>query len=230
MAKAYKKEEIINEIQSSDNIELLYTIKSINRTGKTRDTKEKYTEIIAKELFENPQKYDFDKIALIQRTSSYNVGTHKGKFNKRSNRREENIAMMMFKNEYYGLGKVLDYQVPLKDSKHKKTGKIDLISYDENTNTLYLIELKNDYSKETLLRCVLEIVTYSKQVNGEKLINDFELNKDVKIKPAILIFEDTKPFNNLKDEYVNKLIKKYNISIFIAESEEKFKITSANHE
>lgn len=230
MARSYKKEEILNELEEFNDIELLYTIKNINRTGKTNDTKEKYTEIIAREILENTKKYNFDKIDSIHRTLSYNIGTHNGKFNKKSPRREENIAMMMYNKKYPVLGKIIDYQVPLKDSKHKKAGKIDLISYNEKNNILHLIELKNDYSKETLLRCVLEILTYSKQVDEEKLKNDFRLVKEVKIKPAILIFEDTKPFANLNDFYVNKLIEKYNISIFIVQSEEKFNIINFKYE
>ena len=59
-------------------------------------------------------------------------------------------------------GKILDYQVPLKNkSTDKGLGKIDLISVKESskpgTKIIYFLELKKDNSKETLLRCLLEV-------------------------------------------------------------------------
>ena len=95
----------------------------------------------------------------------------------------------MFKKMYNKLGEILDYQVPLKDKKNTKAGKIDLISYNENENKLYLIELKNDFSKESLLRCALEIITYSKQIDIERLKKDFSLSNKTKVGKAILIFK-----------------------------------------
>ena len=87
-----------------------------------------------------------------------------------------------------------------------------------------MIELKNDVSDETLLRCTLEIITYLNQINQSKLKSDFELNDKVNIKPAILIFEGTRPYYDINDEYVNKLIKKFKIDVFVAKSQEVFNI------
>lgn len=53
-----------------------------------------------------------------------------------------------------GIGIVLDYQVPLKNRREDKAGKVDLISLNEDN--LYLLELKRQDSNETMLRCVLE--------------------------------------------------------------------------
>jgi len=123
----------------------------------------------------------------------------------------------MFNNKIYpNIGKILDYQVPLKDVQGTKAGKIDLISLKEEENVLYLIELKNNKSIETLLRCILEIMTYLKQIDGEKLKSDFGIDSSVNIRPAILIFDQTRPFDDLNDLYANKLIEKFNIDIFIA--------------
>lgn len=239
MGTIYTKEEVLKKLQASNSIDSLYNGKEnediINKTGITKDTKEKYTEVVAKELLDNPSRYDFDKISIIHRESNYNTDSHDGSININSNRREENIAKMMFKKEYSDLGKILDYQVPLKNKTEDPAGKIDLISHNDSNNTLYLIELKNDSSNETLLRCALEIVTYSKKVDGEKLLKDFELDKNVLIKPAILIFENTKPFENINDYYVGKLLEKYNVDVFIANSdktqeEERFTITKYTHE
>ena len=221
--KMYKRNDIINKLKKID-INQLYTNKMVNYHGKTSDTNEKYTEVIAKEILENNKNYDFNNIKQINRKQGYKINTHTGEFNKNSNRREEIIAMKMYNNNYLDIGKMLDYQIPLKDHKGTKAGKIDLISYKEDTNTLYLIELKNDVSAETLLRCTLEIITYLNQINQSKLKSDFELNDKMNIKPAILIFEGTRPYYDINDEYVNKLIKKFKIDVFVAKSQEVFNI------
>ena len=219
---SYTKKEILNELNALDKLEDLYTSKLINFRGKTTETEEKYTEVIAKEILDNYNKYNFNNINIIKRNKGYKIDTHNGMFNENSNRKEEIIAMKLYNTIHSDLGKILDYQIPLKDKKDTKAGKIDLISYKEKENILYLIELKNNESKETLLRCVLEIMTYINQVDKERLKTDYKLNSNVQILPAILIFEDTSPYNDINDEYVAKLIEKFNISLFIANVDEIF--------
>ena len=219
---SYTKKEILNELNALDKLEDLYTSKIINFRGKTTDTEEKYTEVIAKEILDNYNKYNFNNINIIKRNKGYKIDTHNGMFNENSNRKEEIIAMKLYNTIHSDSGKILDYQIPLKDKKDTKAGKIDLISYKEKENILYLIELKNNESKETLLRCVLEIMTYINQVDKERLKTDYKLNSNVQILPAILIFEDTSPYNDINDEYVAKLIEKFKISLFIANVDEIF--------
>lgn len=220
----YKKGEIINRLNSLNKLEDLYIEKMINYKGNTKDTKEKYTEVIAKEILDNPDKFNFKNINIIKRDKGYNIDTHEGIYNEESPRREEIIAMKLFNTTNVELGKFIDYQVPLKDKKDTKAGKVDLISYNENENTLYLIELKNDSSEETLLRCVLEIMTYINQIDKEKLLKDYNMESNVKVKPAILIFKDTRPYKDISDEYVTKLIEKFEIALYAADVDEKFNI------
>ena len=221
----YTKTEIIKELNSLKKLEDLYIAKMINYKGKTKDTKEKYTEVIANYLLENSSKYNFNNIEMIKRSKCYKQA-HDGKYSKNSNRREEVIAMKLYNTSYPGLGEILDYQIPLKDKKSTKAGKVDLISHNKKDNILYLIELKNDVSEETLLRCVLEIMTYINQIDKEKLLQDYNMDSNVEIKPAILIFEDTRPHKDICDEYVTELLKKFDISLFVANIEEKFTIRS----
>ena len=220
----YKKGEIINRLNSLNKLEDLYIEKMINYKGNTKDTKEKYTEVIAKEILDNPDKFNFKNVNIIKRDKGYNIDTHDGIYNEESPRREEIIAMKLFNTTNVELGKFIDYQVPLKDKKDTKAGKVDLISYNENENTLYLIELKNDSSEETLLRCVLEIMTYINQIDKEKLLKDYNMESNVKVKPAILIFKDTRPYKDISDEYVTKLIEKFEIALYAADVDEKFNI------
>ena len=74
------------------------------------------------------------------------------------------------------LGEVIDYQVPLKSKQSDRAGKIDLMTFDESTGILRLIELKAPKSKETLLRCVLEIYTYYKTVDMNELLRSYGLD------------------------------------------------------
>lgn len=214
---SYTKEEILKKLSEITVPENIYNSDIINYRGNTKDTNEKYTEVIAEELLNNPQKYNFENIETIYRERTYNI-EHNGEYDEESPRREELIAMKTFNSQflYPGMGKVINYQVPLKATKDTKAGKIDMISYNEESDVLYLLELKNDESKETLLRCVLEIITYLKQVDKDKLKADYGFASTTTIKPAILIFEQTRPYDDLNDRYVNKLLEKFDIDVFTA--------------
>ncbi len=215
---SYSRNEIISKLEQINSTQEIYNSDVINYRGNTKDTKEKYTEIVAQEILRNPEKYDFLSVNKINRERTYNVG-HDGIYNDNSTRKEEVIAMKMYKRNYDVMGKILDYQVPLKDAQDTKAGKIDLISFKEEEQFMYLIELKNNVSKETLLRCVLEIITYYSQVDREKLKQDFGVSKEVEVKPAILVFKNTRPYEDLNDKYVNKLIEKFGIDVFVAKQE-----------
>lgn len=195
MANGYKKDEIINKLENLKDISTLYKEDFINYRGDTTDTKEKYTEVIAEWLIKNFNL--FDNIKKITRQSSYKVDTHDGKYTPRPNPSEEIIAMDIFNQGSLNiLGKILDYQIPLKNEQENKAGKIDIVSYNRDIKTVYLLELKKEDSKEdekkdkkeTMLRCVLEIFTYSKTLDKDKFLEDFNLPKDTKIKVSPLVF------------------------------------------
>ena len=69
-------------------------------------------------------------------------------------------------------------------------------------------------------------MTYINQVDKEKLVVDYNMESNVKIKPAILIFEGTRPYKDISDKYVTELIKKFGIALYIANIDEKFNIKS----
>ena len=187
MSNGYTKKEIINKLENLKDISTLYKEDFINYRGNTTDTKEKYTEIVSEWLLNNIDL--LYKIQKITRSSSYKVETHNGKYTPRPNPSEETIAMDIFNQSSLNiLGKVLDYQTPLKDKQDDKAGKIDIVSYNKDIKTVYLLELKIEDSKETMLRCVLEIFTYLKTLDGDKFLSDFGLPKDTKIKASPLVF------------------------------------------
>ena len=214
----YTREEIIKKLQdSSKDMSTLYTQTFINYTGKTTDTKEKYTEVIAEWLLNNIDL--LYKIKKITRLSSYKVDTHDGKHNNQnSNRLEEIMAIEIFNQKSLNiLGKVLDYQTPLKNERDDKAGKIDIVSYNKDIKTVYLLELKKEDNEETMLRCVLEIFTYSKTLDKDKFLEDFNLPKDTKIKASPLVFFNGSQHKEMVDgnnKYLKDLIKKLEIELF----------------
>ena len=217
MAKGYKKDEIINKLENLKDISTLYKEDFINYRGDTTDTKEKYTEVIAEWLIKNFNL--FDNIKKITRQSSYKVDTHDGKHNNQnSNRLEEIMAIEIFNQKSLNiLGEVIDYQTPLKNERDDKAGKIDIVSYNKDIKTVYLLELKKEDNEETMLRCVLEIFTYSKTLDKDKFLEDFNLPKDTKIKASPLVFFNGSQYKEMADrdnKYLKDLIKKLEIELF----------------
>ena len=217
MANGYKKDEIINKLENLKDISTLYKEDFINYRGDTTDTKEKYTEVIAEWLIKNFNL--FDNIKKITRQSSYKVDTHDGKHNNQnSNRLEEIMAIEIFNQKSLNiLGKVLDYQTPLKNERDDKAGKIDIVSYNKDIKTVYLLELKKEDNEETMLRCVLEIFTYSKTLDKDKFLEDFNLPKDTKIKASPLVFFNGSQYKEMVEgdnKFLKQLMDKLDIEPF----------------
>lgn len=80
-------------------------------------------------------------------------------------------------------GYIFTYELPF--FKHRSSGAIDLVGYDDDKNIINLIELKNcqmgskEASKESLIRAILEIETYTKFINEviKSERNDGELGR-----------------------------------------------------
>lgn len=188
MGRKYTRTETIAQIEEvAKDMSTFYTATCINHAGTTykADGARYYTEIISEYLLEH---YDlFDQIQKIKR-GNYKIGSHNGTTPREtSNRKEERIALALAQKKVLNpLGEVIDYQVPLKSKQSDRAGKIDLMTFDESTGILRLIELKAPKSKETLLRCVLEIYTYYKTVDMDELLRSYGLDgkcKEVRICP-----------------------------------------------
>ncbi len=225
MGKKYSKNEILEEIQDMGNF---YKRKVVNYRGTTSDSKEYYTEVVAEWILKNI--YLFDYIKPITREKSYKVDSHDGKNkDKDSNREEEKIAMKLFdlsQNQgkvFDVIGKIIDYQTPLKDIQTDKAGKIDLLAYNENEEekTLRILELKKPDSEETMLRCVLEAYTYLKVVDKDKLLKDFGLPEDTEIKACPFVFYEKEQYREMQQDRENlkDLIKKLEIEVIYLKEE-----------
>jgi len=171
----------------------------------------------------------FNDIKMISRKNSYKVDSHDGKIkNEKSGREEEIIAMKLFDfSQNQGkvfdiIGKIIDYQTPLKDIQTDKAGKIDLLAYNENEKTLRILELKKPDSKETMLRCVLEAYTYLKIVDKAKFLKDFGLPENTEIKACPFVFYDGEQYKEMQQdrEHLKKLIEKLGIEVIYLEEKD----------
>lgn len=189
----YSKTDILQKCQVAFNdVKTFYKQPFINYNGRTDDTNEYYTEVIADFLCSNISTY-INGIPQITRESSYKTAGHDGTYDINTPREEERIAMEMFKQSKSGvpydyIGNIIDYQTPLKNKRSDVAGKIDLLSYDGCT--LYILELKKPDSEESMLRCVLEGFTYMQTVNKEKLLDNFNLPADTTIKVSPFVFRN----------------------------------------
>ncbi|QYR54242.1 hypothetical protein [Fusobacterium hwasookii] len=209
MGKKYSKEEIIKKLEvAKSEMGQFYSEDFLNYISETSDKEGDYTEIIAEWLLNNIKL--FDEIKPITREKNYKVKTHDGIIkNEESKREEEKIAMKLFdssKNRgkvFDIIGKIIDYQTPLKNVRGDKVGKIDLLAYNENEKTLRILELKRPDSKETMLRCVLEAYTYLKVVDKAKLLKDFGLPEDTVIKACPFVFYDGEQYKEMQEDRKN---------------------------
>jgi len=219
MGKKYSKEEIIKKLEASKSeMGQFYSEDFLNYISETSDKEGDYTEIIAGWLLDNIEL--FNEIKLITREKSYKVKTHDGIIkNEESKREEEKIAMKLFdfsqnRGKVFDIiGKIIDYQTPLKNVRGDKVGKIDLLAYNENEKTLRILELKRPDSKETMLRCVLEAYTYLKVVDKAKLLKDFGLTEDTKIKACPFVFYDDEQYKEIQEDrkHLKELMKNLDV-------------------
>lgn len=197
-----------------DNINSFYTDRMLNYEGTTADTKIIVSEVIADELNKNyAQLSKIGKNTLIRRSKPFNCG-HKGIANVRNRinkfgeltYNEKCLAIALFNSEQsYCLGKIFDYEVPIKETKNDKYGKVDLVSTHDPSHSIKLIELKikSERRGETLLRAILEIYTYYKLISGsyDKFIRDYKLSRDLyqRFQPAILTDQESLSGKTLSD-------------------------------
>jgi len=228
MGKKYSEEEIIKKLEvAKSEMWKFYSQDFVNYRGKTSDKEGDYTEIIAGWLLDDIEL--FNDIKMITRENSYKVDSHDGKIkNEASKREEEKIAMKLFdfsQNQgkvFDVIGKIIDYQTPLKNVQTDDVGKIDLLAYNENEKTLRILELKKPDSKETMLRCVLEAYTYLKIVDKTKLLKDFALPEDTLIKACPFVFYDGEQHKEMQQdrEHLKDLIKKLGVEVIYLEEKD----------
>ena len=193
--RQYTRDDIISECRKS-KAEELYAKPFINYRSITKDTFQLCTEVVAEYLLDNIDS--LMSIPVVRRELKYRIDAHQTRtVPVGSNRKEEAIAIGLLRESLdngktYDFGKVFDYQIPLKAKQSDSCGKIDVVS--ESGNDIFLLELKKPDSSETMLRCVLESYTYSRQLNKEKFLEEYGLSSSARIIPAPLVYKDGKQY------------------------------------
>lgn len=216
---AYTKTEILEKSEKAfKNVSTFYQADVINYRGVTSDTGELYNEIVAGFVLDNLDEF-VSGIKQIQREISYKTVSHTGNKIPDDRRMEEKIAVEIFNMSqkedvvFKHIGKIIDYQTPLKNTAKDEAGKIDLLAYDGKT--LRILELKKPDSTETMLRCVLEGFTYMQTIKDKKkLLSDFGLPEDTEIVACPFVFIDGEQKKELEETRPNlkALMKKLNSS------------------
>lgn len=231
MGKVYTKDELLTKVKEGlkpETVSEFYKQDYINYTGNIPDSREKYTEVIAECLLGNHSA--LKKIEMITREGSYNTRHDWKPFDPVSPRTEEQIARSMLGKVYDYIGKIIDYQTPLKNVQGDVAGKIDLLSWNEAQGCAYILELKVQNSAETLLRCVLEIETYSRIVDSKKILSDFG-HEGSTLRKAVLVYQNdnSRPhLDFISDRNVKELMNTLGVDLFVLD-ERGEKIIAAHY-
>lgn len=170
---------------------------------------------------------------IQSKRSSYLVDSHACKFDEvayrdKKNgscfRREEWICKRCKGESFNFIGKIVDYQVPLKH-KHSQEcsglGKVDLLS--QNGSVAYLLEVKTRGNTEAPLRAIMEIYTYWKQLGGNECRNFLDhsaLCNATVLKKAIVLFEGSRMHKKLMEsgDELGALMRELEVECFFAKS------------
>lgn len=224
-----EQETVCNVMTALKNPTRLFKSKFINWKGKTSDTGIPYVEVVSRILLDNIEI--LESIPCIKRSLPYRTLSHDGVYDPSSNRKEEIVGMILFnqKTASPDYGEVLDYQTPLKANGRDKVGfkAFDLLSYDNDRNTAWILELKiSDNENDSLLHSVLEGYTYLKTVHKENLLDDFSLDPSAKLKAAVLSIEGDRRHREYKaldsTPFLKQLISRLGIEVFFLSEEPTF--------
>jgi hypothetical protein len=160
-----------------------------------------YTEWIAEWIVES-----FSNIRLVtdhlRQQRSFRVRDHRGQIRLRTGIKqfaEKRFLRAMFNRlQVPQLGRVKDYEVPLKEIQSANHGDIDLLCV---LGPLTLcIEAKKPGSNESLLRAILQAFAYTSLIASRraKFLEDFELPATLQLTPAVLTFSSAKSGSQLK--------------------------------
>ncbi len=203
--------------------ETFYSQKFIDYRSNTTDDNRLCTELIAEYLLREENYERLNGIATQSRTAvrkKYNMG-HQGKYPPNADHRSEKIIGIDLFNQckeqgtFDHIGKILDYQIPLKTQRSDPYGEIDLLSVNEDENIVYFLELKKKNAKvpATMLHCVLEAFTYYRIVDTDNLLKEFgKQGAAILIAPLVFAgdeqYKEWVDMNNGNRPYLKALMQK----------------------
>jgi len=218
--KSYTNEEIIVLLKKGieKNISTLYNDKDNAFIDEEKEkTKEGsyYYDVIAEYLLQPKNKDILEAIPGSGRGLPYKQPKHNHR------QKEKRLAHGLHKTIFDDIGEILDFEIPLyKSKKDKRVGEFDMLAYNGNKKQYSIIELKNQGNTwDSLLHAILQVCTYYRQINKEKLIAEYENPSDKDIRKVVLIFKDSRQYRELKSEYMRKLAKLLKVEIFVLDTQ-----------
>lgn len=137
------------------------------------------------------------------RSRSFRVTDHRGqiKLNTGINQlTEKRLVRAMFNlTQLPLLGRVIDYEVPLKDTDDAAHGDIDLLCV--SPNICLCVEAKKPNAGESILKAILQAYVYTSLVSSKKqlFLSSFKLDPTLQLTPAILTFASAQSGRQLKE-------------------------------
>lgn len=160
------------------NPQTLYRGSIINKRGRTKSRNIPYSEIIAKRLLHT---HDIPELLLrlpkIPKGVEFRPADHDGTVLDPTIlgiEQENRVAVALYNHHVLGeLGTVIDYLVPIAPE-GKEIGTIDLVSFDAETKTLFVIGYTHqEERRDTLLRCTLEIATLRNSFDDGRFVKEY---------------------------------------------------------
>ena len=122
---------------------------------------------------------------------------------------EKRIIRAIFNlTEFPSLGRVVDYEVSLKETQDARHGDIDLLC--DSGDAALCVEAKKPQSSESVLKAILQAFTYTRLVSSvrSRFLPDFDLPDTHNLTPVVLTYYSASSGKQLlqKESYPNLLL------------------------
>jgi hypothetical protein len=215
----YTKQEIIESLEKGikDMPTLYKTDKKHNPYINYKEKVEGHPcyDVIAEYLLENHIENLLGSIPEKKRTLVYRQESHFIEGEKK----EKILAHSLQKTTFNDIGEILDYEIPLRiDDNDGDVGDIDMLTYNCDKKQYSIIELKLKWNEDSLLHAILQICTYYRQVNKEKLFAEYKKHSDKDIQKVVFIFKGSRQYEDLQSKKMQKLAKLLDVKILILDA------------
>jgi len=160
-----------------------------------------YTEWIAERI-----EASVNDILLVEkdlRRRSFRLADHRGQIKLQTGIRqltEKRLVRAMFNlSDVPTLGRIIDYEVPLKENDNAKHGDIDLLCL--SSGSVLCVEAKKPGASESILKAILQAFVYTSLVatRREAFLKDYNLPPSVKLTPTVLTFASAQSARQIRE-------------------------------
>ena len=167
----------------------------------TRTSRPGYTEWIAEWIKTSIAGIRLEADGLRQR--SFRVPAHRGQIKLQTDIKqltEKRLLRAMFNlSKVPVMGKVVDYEIPLKETEDADHGDIDLLC--SCSDSALCVEAKKPRASESVLKAILQAFVYTSLIatRREAFLKDFDLSPSLKLTPAVLTFASAQSGRQIRE-------------------------------